>query len=111
MNDRELLELAAKGAGYHVLTNWAELGYLDPFEKVYVQLEDYGDYKLWDPLHEAGEAFQLAVAIRATVICARNHTACDVPGTDEWVSVEDVTQEAANRAVVLAAAELGSLSK
>jgi len=58
MNDRELLELAAKAAGYDVVY---ESTYLTFFR------QDVPGRPIWNPLNDDGDALRLTVKIPLTV--------------------------------------------
>jgi len=58
MNDRELLELAAKAAGYCVNPNGRTDG------AFVVLSNDEGDF-IWNPLTDDGDALRLGVRVRA----------------------------------------------
>lgn len=55
MNDRELLELAAKGAGY-----WVEQCRED--DEVHVKTWAHGNYSKWNPLEDDGDAIRAATS-------------------------------------------------
>lgn len=105
MSDRELLELAAKAAGY---------GYGE-FVKggIVFATED----SLWNPLEDDGDAFRLACDLGLRVFpVARTEsgTACSAVGavTGERLSeVADAlpTRTATRQAIVRAAAEIGRM--
>lgn len=100
MNDRELLELAAKAAGRSV--KWdGNVAVLLDFEP------GVDDCSAWYPLEDDGDALRLAVKLRLNVAC---------PGVvrDEGgrLTLCDETSEpddyaATRRAIVVAAAEIG----
>lgn len=106
MTDRELLELAAKAAGYEIKSEWFDThrggGYM-----VGVQV--------WNPLVDDGDALRLAVRLGLCIECAPNHgraATINDDGTFNWIAeVEedaDTTRlEATRRAIVRAAAEIG----
>jgi len=101
MTDRELLELAAKGAGYRV-----EYGREDG--EVHVKTWDHGNYSRWNPIEDDGDAFRLMIKIRITVDFR--------PDTDSvicWLPEQGGATVGAlgdielRRAIVRAAAEIG----
>lgn len=102
MSDRELLDLAARAAGYPVLSND------DRAPGAYVQIS--GAVRYWNPLEDDGDAFRLAVKLRLEVIyycrtaddaeVADCHGQLEATGTDPYA----VTR----RAIVRAAAALAS---
>ena len=108
MNDRELLELAAKAAGIPIVActcrdkRW-------PFAHNEAVSGKYGH---WNPLESDGDALRLAVklnlgisipvhqTIRADVVCFRDASVNAREGGDDPYA-------AARRAIVRAAAEIG----
>lgn len=106
MNDRELLELAAKASGHQI----------DPIDAMH----DPEDWACWNPLNDDGDALRLAVALRLEIkfldgfkqVCCRRSDDRDNfemhglvgygEGADPWVSAENV-----RRAITRAAAEIG----
>ncbi|HEJ9709536.1 TPA: hypothetical protein SMN51_006422 [Pseudomonas aeruginosa] len=104
MNDRELLELAARAAGYVVrwhddtLTHGPAFTIEDP-ENPYV-------FKIWNPLTDDGDALRLAVKLRTSIFLAFNNTACESVGGGYWFD-DGIDAAAARRAIVRAAAEIG----
>lgn len=98
MTDRELLELAAKAAGYQFSTSMRSLSQ----PPVPVILAEPGRWKQWDPLHDDGDALRLAVDLgileEAAWLNYRNG-AMAIEGLD--------AREATRRAIVRAAAEIG----
>jgi hypothetical protein len=97
MTDRELLELAAKAAGYE----------LEPTTEGYpLYIAMYG---LWNPLEDDGDALRLAVKLQLTIdlflgqIKKDNVIICYIHGIGHpQPSLEDT-----RRAIVRAAAEIG----
>lgn len=61
MDDRELLELAAKGAGIEIV--WGYFG----FGKEWLTRTNTGDLSPWRPLTDDGDAFRLAVTLRFSI--------------------------------------------
>lgn len=97
MNDRELLELAAKAAGYDGLGSWYENAMWD------------GEGWHWNPLTDDGDALRLAVklglylniystSMHQTFAGTGVHIAEEPHGTDSYA--------ATRRAIVRAAAEI-----
>ena len=105
MNDKELLELAAKAAGY-IETASIQDGY--GFIALRVMDED-GDWtgKDWNPLTDDGDALRLAVKLNMGISIHDQHCmACAQLGVMQ--TVKDMpTDEATRRAIVRAAAEIG----
>ena len=112
MTDRELLELAAKAAG------WKDLDFLagDEYANVY---DDEGHQYTWNPLTDDGDALRLAVKLGllegglALMLNSRlNQTAFAQCYTNENVIspqeyMLDDPYAATRRAIVRAAAEIG----
>lgn len=93
MNDRELLELAAKAAGLTV-DRYSECG-------LYIYTSTLG--KWWSPLMDDGDALRLAVQLKMTVFLHTTpaHVYADMPSRDA------VTDACYRRAITRAAAEIG----
>lgn len=99
MNDRELLELAAKAAGLNVGTGEGA----------------YDDLKWWNPLQNDGDALRLAVQLGIGVLPAcdgvRGRTAvcANCFGWHVFDTLEKplTALESTRRAIVRAAAEIG----
>lgn len=96
MEDRELLELAAKAAGIHL--DWPQdLGgaeFLSPHETV--------NWREWNPLEDDGDALRLAVKLRITDLAL----AVGELIVEESRSASD-PYITTRRAIVRAAAEIG----
>ena len=96
MTDRELLEAAAKAAGY-----WA----------AEFNCPANLPHKNWNPLTDSGDAFELAVKLRLTVNCSYDDvTLCGQEFTQKEVFLESNGEDplaATRRAIVRAAAEIG----
>lgn len=108
MNDRELLDMAAKAAGYTVLDGWSEI----------VAQKNEGDLypHKWNPLTDDGDALRLAVKLNIEL---RFHLAGDIPGVTATYAASTripVCREpwgsdklaATRRAIVLASAGIGA---
>ena len=102
MNDRELLELAAKAA--QIMVNpW--------HEKYGLLLSDF-DFEPWNPLTDDGDALRLAVKLLFEIdfglgsIAIRHST-----GIKIIEAYNDDPYAATRRAIVLAAAEIGKEMK
>ena len=94
-NDRELLELAAKAAGYKVLFVDVMGGFID------------SDGEIWSPLKDDGDALRLAVKLGLLVDCY-SHCASPLPDSIEWQEASGPDDYAnTRRAIVRAAAEIG----
>ena len=107
MTDRELLELAAKAAGY---------------EFFIARPKTHGSYREmiladgveWNPLTDDGDALRLAVKLGMCVDCVlgANVVTCHVPNHKRLTNIGiDITDDdpyaATRRAIVRAAAEIG----
>lgn len=112
MNDEyyELLEFAAKAAGYQVRV-WPETGFFYRCE------EGSGSVK-WDPLNDDGDAFRLAVRLKMNIshgeaVDGGDSIICCDNGWDENYFFSEVPTErygaesGARRVIVIAAASLG----
>lgn len=105
MDDRELLELAAKAAGLEL--NGASM------RPMYVG-ED-GQWVLWNPLTDDGDALRLAVKLGALIGTYANFSTVDLLTPNELIETITVWHHetggdayvATRRAIVLAAAEIG----
>ena len=101
MTDRELLELAAKAAGYSVRTDLT-------YEGVIV----INDGVFWNPLTNDGAALRLAVALKMEVCVWHSDTTIQ---TDEVATItldhKGDPYAATRRAIVRAAAEIGKVMK
>ncbi len=104
MNDRELLEMAAKAAGITGITRDGGIELSKDHAK-----PPY-DWRMWNPLSDDGDALRLAVALRMDI---------RIYGTDVRVFCCGVTVlegppdfcAATRRAIVRAAAEIGRVMK
>lgn len=102
MTDRELLELAAKAAGYHV----------EPRDDNALAIERDGRWWPWNPHTDGGDAFRLAVDLGLVVEigdAARGFVAVRT-NTDNWQEFREAwgadPYAATRRAIVRAAAEV-----
>jgi hypothetical protein len=105
MNDRELLEAAAKAAGKHA-EMWSEPGEL--LEKGgWVQFIGHGHASVWNPLTDDGDAFRLAVKLNIDVFGSIDARMCETDiGTTSEPDGDD-PYAAQRRAIVRAAALKG----
>ncbi|HBP5538858.1 hypothetical protein [Pseudomonas aeruginosa] len=106
MTDRELLELAAKAAGYQFSTSMRSLSQ----PPVPVILAESGRWKQWDPLHDDGDALRLAVKLAIEISPCPEHDSvmCEPKGSpDSIITTEALDDYGTRRAVVRAAAEIG----
>jgi hypothetical protein len=102
MNDKELLEFAAKAAGY-VSHGYGELCGGSP--SLYLQEADFTG--IWSPLTDDGDALRLAVKLELNVL---NGVAQDGEGRIIVDQSED-PYAATRRAITRAAAEIGRAMK
>lgn len=105
MDDRELLELAAKAAGKRI------------DEETFGEYQDahngcvVADGNHWNPLNDDGDALRLAVKLGITPII--RHFGCDATDCgkgmayERWVRSGGDRLQATRRAIVRAAAEIG----
>ena len=108
MNDRELLEMAAKAAGLEVIGEGANTAYL------IVQDED-GHSSGWSPLADDGDALRLAVKLEITpskhddtVVASRSASWRNgAAHCSLWEPAGDDSYAATRRAIVRAAAAIG----
>ena len=111
MNDRELLELAAKAAGHTTKSDRLN---------VWLVEEDGSPIGQWNPLTDDGDALRLAVRLRLLVDVSLKDQAhvqypapsTQYPGSTAYHplsedSADDI-QAATRRAIVRAAAEIGA---
>jgi hypothetical protein len=109
MNDRELLELAAKAAGLHhcgweeedqAITAWFD----DPRDKY-----EGGAWGDWNPLTSDEQAFRLAVKLGMELKVTLDRCLARVPFVTGWQDSFSSQDGAAatRRAIVRAAAEMG----
>jgi hypothetical protein len=105
MNDRELLQLAAKAAQYNL--RWHENG-IDCWSDN--RAESYWAY--WNPLTDDGDALRLAVKLHLTMATDDDgcSISCELPRTINEENPADV-YAATRRAIVRAAAELAKETK
>lgn len=100
-SDRELLEKAAKAAGYEHRT--------DPYHPGRVFIRHAGhEWQYFDPLNDDGDALRLAVKLRITLTMFKTFVRAEV---DEMPDVMEDDQPgpyaATRRAIVRAAAAIG----
>ena len=116
MTDKELLELAAKAAGYQLdglASRYIAQGVgVDDF----LELNDSGGHSVWNPLTNDGDALRLAVRLRLRVCCPTSDSDCALASNGDVTaySEDDLTDipmsdlyAATRRAIVRAAAEIG----
>lgn len=99
MNDRELIEIAAKAAGYTVDT-WR------PSCDDLFLLNEKGDATIWNPITNDGDALRLAVKLQIPIAPAYTYKG---PWDDGGTLCDPYA--ATRRAIVSAAAEIGKAVK
>lgn len=102
MNDRELLELAAKAAGISI----------DYWAGDCPRITTAAFPVAWNPLTDDGDALRLAVELRLNFTTGDLACAASWPPHKAWVNEvveahQDNRASATRRAIVLAAAEIG----
>ena len=114
MTDREMLELAAKAAGFNFkwfkVKQWKNMkGKIGPYRYFTGTVDVYGSHhtKPWNPLTDDGDALRLAVKLHMQVsVTTESCRAEALPCL--WVRVNDSDENlATRRAVVMAAAAVG----
>lgn len=106
MNDRELLELAAKAAGIN--GRWLELD--AEFKLDSPSISDGTKRYLWRPLQDDGDALRLAVKIELQLRLRHSENEVSAYGSPEGRVDEGVRGDAnaaTRRAIVRAAAAIG----
>lgn len=104
MTDRELLQLAAKAAGYSL--EWD--GHPDDWKPMYYEGKTYHSF---EPLTDDGDALRLAVKLRMHVNIYNTDTRVTADGVF-LTQMHDADQHSATRrAIVRAAAEIGKAMK
>jgi len=106
-SDKELLELAAKAAGY------SHVGYDTNISSgKYMEALDIGD-RYWNPLTDDGDALRLAVKLNLDINCYSKSVETSACLYSDGIShrcIERTNQDkyaATRRAIVRAAAEIG----
>lgn len=103
MSDRELTEAAARAAGYKF------------YDDTDMLLDEQGDVASFDPLHDDGDAFRLAVKLDIRLRQRLAMVEAEYPWLDEEFNERKVLCEpilndyyvSSRRAIVRAAAEIG----
>ena len=111
MNDRELLELAAKAAGLTIIGSIPSILHDDDW----LETTDNGPDMFWNPLQNDGDALRLAVKLNMGIsipVMAATHARVDVitfrnSGVNVMESCNNDPYAATRRAIVRAAAEIG----
>ena len=117
MTDREMMEMAARAAGYVVESHHISGGaWVRPVGEMPDADGDYPGLFLWRPREDDGDALRLAVKLEILVLAARgfavaNSTDSGEGGTVVRIALKDDPCAATRRAIVRAAAEIGRRMK
>ena len=104
MTDREMLELAAKAAGYYF--HGLRIGF--NYENCFVSTtNDTDDWIIWDPITDDGDALRLAVKLKIHVQPDGRYTWASTFKVNATEEVGANPYAATRRAIVRAAAEIG----
>lgn len=106
MNDKELLELAAKAGGAEVTGYQGKT----PLYGMPNETEEGTEYEKWNPLESDGDALRLVVKLGLSIRPLSDSGSCRVETPSGWSRREagyETTDEATRRAIVRAAAEIG----
>lgn len=117
MTDKELIELAAKAAGFNLrwfkVKQWKNMnGRIGPYRYFTGTVDVYGSHhtKPWNPLTDDGDALRLAVKLdmHIALFCVAMDSRVLADG-DDWVveGWECGKYEATRRAITRAAAQIG----
>lgn len=113
MNDKELLELAAKAA--NVRGDYYKGILNDDYVEGILYTREDGQQMVWNPLTDDGDALRLAVRIRSLVAPWGAGASCVVSIDNRVLVLEphygDDPERATRRAIVRAAAEIGRSMK
>lgn len=106
MNDRELIELAAKAAGYECKWNPD-----DPFHLRSMHIAP--NWQAWNPLDDDGDALRLAVELKMSVTVFDDAVGIGInPGFGyREYDISPDQNNSTRRAIVRAAAEIGKAMK
>jgi hypothetical protein len=125
MTDRELLEIAARAAGYCVKWKDAyDAGFLDqdlrilPEERQHFIFASF-PFKEWNPLADDGDALRMAVKLGIDIVVSVARPARSAACPPDQIGPEHYLEEdhngdpyaATRRAIVRAAAEIGKAMK
>lgn len=103
-SDRELLEMAAKAAGYEL--RWSAEGV------AYADIRAPGYWAVWNPLADDGDALRLAAKLRIDVVFAHDEVCANLVTSTDCEYFEELYGDdrlsATRRAITRAAAAIGS---
>lgn len=97
---RELMELAAKALGCEWRWYCAEVGQL-------FQIKIGDLWIFWNPLVNGDDALDLAHKLKIDIFIKDSYSCCGIPGSDDYVFVEDSSLQGVYKAITMAAAEIG----
>ncbi|HEK1753044.1 TPA: hypothetical protein SMR46_006455 [Pseudomonas aeruginosa] len=100
LNDRELLELAARAAGYQFSYSYRSLS----SPAVPVILAETGRWRQWDPRHDDGDALRLAVLLNLEIHSPKSNPTVMFRTAENDVFYQDAC---IRLAITRAAAEIG----
>ncbi|HCJ6265553.1 TPA: hypothetical protein N2C23_006115 [Pseudomonas aeruginosa] len=100
MNDRELLQLAARAAGYQFSYSYRSLS----SPAVPVILAETGRWRQWDPRHDDGDALRLAVLLSLEIHSPKSNPTVMFRTAENDVFYQDAC---IRLAITRAAAEIG----
>ncbi len=101
MNEHELLQLSAKAAGF-------DLEYRRGSDAFYYDDPDSGREQ-WDPLSDDGQALRLAIKLGVSIVFMEDHDSVGAEHSAQGVMIIEAMDDfGARRAIVRAAAEIGS---
>lgn len=100
MNDRTLLELAARAAGYQFSYSYRSLS----SPAVPVILAETGRWRQWDPRHDDGDALRLAVLLNLEIHSPKSNPTVMFRTAENDVFYQDAC---IRLAITRAAAEIG----
>lgn len=102
MSDQKLLELAAKAAGIAPVLCFESA-------RNCLRIGDRESYRLWRPLDDDGDALRLAVKLGVCIVFMEDHDSVGAEHSAHGVMIIEAMDEyGTRRAIVRAAAEIGS---
>jgi hypothetical protein len=111
MTDRELLEAAAKAAGYQLESEPASVWVVGENSLSRVRFNELGGHSIWNPLTDDGDALRLAVKLGIEIGNYHQYDRAlafigSQRGSGEYWEVSDDPAAATRRAIVRAAAAM-----
>lgn len=101
MTDKEMLELAAKAAGYELIRWNNALGFVIRNADGYPQK--------WNPLAQDGDALRLAIKLGICIVFMEDHDSVGAEHSRHGVMIIEAMDDlGTRRAIVRAAAQIGS---